>query len=159
MFIVDSNILIEAKNVHFPLEMHPFWGWLVTLGEKDKIKIPEAVYKELESGNDNLTEWLRRYKSLFFIPKDKAYAELLSVISVYEELYGSEIRETELETMKADPWVIAHAKALGSSIISNERQNAKYIHSIKEVKIPSVCQRLDIECLSLIQFLWKMKDE
>ena len=160
MFIIDSNILIEAKNFHFPLEpRHPFWDWLVMLGEKGEIKVPEEVYKELEARNDNLHEWLQRHKSLFLLSKKNAYSELPSVLKSYTALYGSEISETELEVMKADPWVIAHAKALGGSVICNERINPKVLKSIKEVKVPSVCDRLNIECLSLAQFLWKMKNE
>ena len=160
MFIIDSNILIEAKNFHFPLApTHPFWDWLVMLGKKGEIKIPEEVYKELEAGNDNLPEWLQRHKSLFFLSKNNAYSELPSVLESYTALYGSEISETELEVMKADPWVIAHAKALGGGVICNERIKAKVLKSVKEVKVPSVCKMLNIECLSLAQFLWKMKNE
>ena len=160
MFIIDSNILIEAKRVHFPLApKHPFWDWLVELGERGEIKIPEAVYKELEVGKDELSEWLENHKSLFFIPERDAYSELPPVLESYIALYDSEIDETELEVLKADPWVIAHAKALGGRVLSNERPKGKALKSIKEVKIPSVCKNFDIECVSLTQFFLEMKTE
>jgi hypothetical protein len=56
-YFLDSNFLIDAKNLHFSIDGKPeFWGWLLRLGKEGILRIPEEVYKEVTRGNDDLVD-------------------------------------------------------------------------------------------------------
>ena len=67
---LDSNFLIDAKNLHFPINRNPdFWCWLVRLGQRGLLRIPEAVHDEVNRGNDDLVEWVNIHQEIFFCKK------------------------------------------------------------------------------------------
>ena len=66
-YFLDSNFLIDAKNLHFPINRNPdFWCWLVQLGQSGLLRIPEAVHDEVNRGNDDLVEWVNIHQEIFF---------------------------------------------------------------------------------------------
>ena len=59
VYVLDSNILMSSCRTHFSfLEKTGFWEWLVKLGQKNLLIVPESVYEETGKGNDKLPEWL-----------------------------------------------------------------------------------------------------
>lgn len=160
MYIIDSNILIESKNKHFKIQpMHEFWDWMVSLGERDIVKIPEKVYSELHKANDELYLWMKEHKEKFYIPDDGAITNLKKVLEIYELLYKNDISDEMLESMQADPYIISHAITNNGIVVSNEFHKEKIIRSIKGIKIPTVCEMLGVKCLTLPQFLWELRNE
>jgi hypothetical protein len=72
-YFLDSNFLIDAKNLHFPMDRKPeFWSWLVQLGNDGILGIPEAVHKEVTRGNDDLVEWVNRHQMIFYAKQKDA---------------------------------------------------------------------------------------
>ncbi|WXG51451.1 MAG: DUF4411 family protein [Candidatus Sedimenticola sp. (ex Thyasira tokunagai)] len=60
IFLLDANVLINAKNFYYPIDRVPeFWDWLVHQGETGNIKVPVEIYQELISGTDELVEWAK----------------------------------------------------------------------------------------------------
>lgn len=162
MYIIDTNILVEANRVHFPLNTAPdFWNWLVMLGQQGKICFPELVYKEIGRGNDDLIDWLEIHKKIFFRESVEAYVAMPHVMQAYIDIFGktSAIPETLLDTLGADPYIVAHAIVHSGIAVSNERQNYKMLKNYKEIKISHVCRILNIPCLTLVQFIWKLRQE
>lgn len=151
IYILDSNIFIEAKNIHLPFDRCPlFWNWLIELAEKGLITIPEEVYKEITAGNDQLATWMAEHKNVLVNP----YAVFSRIGRVMEEGYGA-IDEATLEKLKADPWVIAHASAVGGTVVTSEKPGRHTIPYNKQ--IPSVCKTLQIPCCTITTFLWQMR--
>ena len=70
------------------------------------------------------------------------------------EGYGT-IDEVILETLKADPWVIAHALTLGGTVVTSEKSGKQTVPRKK--KIPSICAVLDVPCCTITSFLWQMR--
>ena len=66
MFLVDSNVLIEAKNRYYGFDFHPgFWSWLERAHNNGLIVSLEAVARELRRGHDELAQWATAHP-LFF---------------------------------------------------------------------------------------------
>lgn len=153
MYVLDTDILATANRRDFPLTpKHEFWEWLVALGSKGELVVPEAVYNEIGRGDDELPSWLNENKKIFFRPTEEAIKNLPIVVATY----GNPMPENTLELLGADPYVIAHAYAIGATVLSNESPRPGAV-APKNKKIPSICKILNIPCQSLSRFIWEMK--
>jgi hypothetical protein len=57
---IDSNVLIQAKNHDFPMDVVPgFWVAIDRAMQNGSIFVIQGVYKELVDGNDELAEWMK----------------------------------------------------------------------------------------------------
>ncbi len=66
MYLVDSNVLIDAKNRYYAFDIAPgFWAWLEVAHAAGEVGSIEAVHKELVDGNDELAEWAKANRSFF----------------------------------------------------------------------------------------------
>lgn len=55
---------------------------------------------------------------------------------------------------KADPWIIAKAKAIGTSVVTHEAVAAV---NTRKVKVPNICQQFEVPCLNTFQFLRELE--
>lgn len=54
-------MLITAKRTYYQFQRVPeFWDWLIECAGRNEVKIPVEMYEEIDKGDDELTEWLRR---------------------------------------------------------------------------------------------------
>lgn len=52
-YLLDANVLIQAKNLHYGLDFCPaFWEWLVVNNGKKRVFSIEKVGKEIDTGDD-----------------------------------------------------------------------------------------------------------
>ena len=67
-YLLDANIFIQAKRDYYDFNVCPgFWDWLIcqyTLLAKS-LSI-DKVYSELNSGNDELVNWIHSDGSILF---------------------------------------------------------------------------------------------
>lgn len=150
-YFLDANFLIDAKNLHFPIDGKPeFWNWLVQLGKDGLLKIPEAVHDEVVRGNDDLVEWINKHQKTFFCKK----AECIFFLPHALAGYGNPT-DADLEFLNADPYVIAHAIATGGTVVTGEKPKETAV--IKNKKIPTICEGLHVPCLTLPGFMWELR--
>lgn len=150
-YFLDSNFLIDAKNLHFPINRNPdFWCWLVQLGQSGLLRIPEAVHDEVNRGNDDLVEWVNIHQEIFFCKTAECVFTLPQALSGY-----GEPTDTDLEFLKADPYVIAHALAMRGTVVTGEKPKDTVV--IKNKKIPTICEGLHVPCLTLPSFMWELR--
>jgi hypothetical protein len=148
---LDSNFLIDAKNLHFPLDRKPeFWNWLLLLGKNGVLKIPEAVHQEMARGNDELASWVDTHQNIFHCRTEECIFFLPQALAGY-----GDPTEADLEFLKADPYVVAHAMAVGGSVVTGEKPKDTAV--IKNKKIPTVCEGLRVPCLTLPVFMWELR--
>lgn len=154
MYLFDADSLILANRHDFPIDRDPgiFWSFLEDMGMQNQIRIPEAVYDEIEDGNDILYTWLSERRNIFFIPTSDALPCLQQVLDVY-----GPITDVELETLSkdADPYIIAHALVIGATIVTNEGSHPNATSPLKK-KIPDICYSLHVSCIRYPRFLWEM---
>jgi len=66
MFLLDANVLIEAKNRYYAFDIAPgFWAWLDQAHHDTVACSLEAVRDELLEGGDELADWARTNASFF----------------------------------------------------------------------------------------------
>lgn len=117
IYTLDTSFFIDAKNWHMPIETGPyFWCWLISLAEKKIISIHKQVYIEITAGNDSLAKWMKDNKDVL-VDKNIAIEQISKVMT---EWYGI-LDEVELEKIKADQWVIAHALSTNRIVVTSER--------------------------------------
>lgn len=144
-YVFDTSALIGAWVRSYPPENFPnFWDNLDTTAQQGRILVPEEVYKELEAKQDELLEWVQDRAEWLLAPTTKAV--MLKVRDVLSQHPGLTKPSTGRD--KADPFVIATAWQLGSTVVTEERGG-----TAPKPKIPSVCASLGIECLSVVDVI------
>ena len=108
------------------------------------------VYEELTAVDDSLAVWMQTNKETLV----NQIAVFDKIRQVMAEGYGT-IDEVILEGLKADPWVIAHALAVGGTVVTSEKHGKQT--SPRKKKIASVCEVLHVPCCTITSFLWQMR--
>lgn len=151
-YLLDTNIFITAKNSYYAFDICPgFWKWLESCPD---LFSTETVMDELLSGNDELAKWSKQQARLspdFFIQAfdniQMTYAEMLTYLADSGRYSRSVLEEY---ASVADSWLVATAKTLDYSIITNEKKDP---NCRKKVKIPDVASIYEVPCLDVFQVL------
>ena len=62
-YLLDANVFIQAKNLHYGLDCCPaFWDWLIAGNASKRVFSIEKVGDEIAAGGDQLAEWARCYE-------------------------------------------------------------------------------------------------
>ncbi|MHB2149643.1 DUF4411 family protein [Calditrichota bacterium LG25] len=149
-YLIDSNVFIQAKNLHYGFDFCPaFWDWLVESNRAQKVFSIEKVADELLAGNDQLSEWTRERGSDFFLSPDSSVINAFGQVSrwVLSQDYEPVAVNTFLQT--ADYYLISHALAHGFVVVTHEIPS----DSKKRIKIPNVCIGLGIRFMTPYEML------
>lgn len=83
MFLLDANVLIEAKNRYYAFDIAPgFWAWLDQAHDDDVACSVEPVRDELIEGSDELADWAKENAS-FFRPIDLGATQHFSALTAW----------------------------------------------------------------------------
>lgn len=144
MYLLDSNIFIEAQNRYYASDICPgFWAWLDDANARGLIASIGGVHDELTGRDDELARWIgaRRDTGWFLDvadgPTQAAFAE---VVLHVEGVPRYTRPNKDLFLSGADPWLIAKARTMGCSIATHET----YSDESRRVKIPNVCRNFGI---------------
>lgn len=149
-YLLDANVFIQAKRLHYGMDFCPaFWDWLVEENEAGRVFSIEKVADELEAGSDELTEWASVRGEAFFLPADEAM--LRSMPRVSEWATGQSYRPAAVSAFlqDADYYLVAHALAHGHVVVTHEVAS----DGVRAVKIPNVCIGLRIKCMTPYEML------
>jgi hypothetical protein len=147
---LDTNVFITSKNAYYSFDLVPaFWSFLDKKVSEGLIAAPRLVYDELESGGDELAVWVkaRKESGLFVDPDEAVQATLKQVVDYVSNTYVK--AEAEIFLKGADPWLIAHAKTHGGTVVTLERLEPK----AKKVKIPNVCAHVGVKTIDTFGML------
>lgn len=149
---LDSNVFIEGRKGPYGFDIAPrFWSLIDEMVPVGRVSSSSLVYRELLEAEPDLFKWviIRRQSGLFIEPDlgvQEAYREIIRYL--LDRYNNNQSRRRFLE--KADPWVIAHAFALGGSVVTLE---AKVPDDSQKVKIPNVCDHFNVPCVTTYQML------
>lgn len=153
MYLLDSNALFTAKNDYYRFEVCPgFWQWLKQQSQRGQIASVERIAQEIADGDedDALKVWIESGDKLTFHQPDSATIEAMKQVTswVMDQNYNE--RERAKFFAKADPLLIAHAKAHGCKVITHEKlvPDTSY-----KVKIPNVCEAMGVDYLNTFELL------
>ena len=80
-YLLDSDVFIQAKNLHYGFDFCPaFWAWIDERHAAGTVFSIEKVGDELQAGADDLSTWATGRPELFLKP-DGAIIPSLQTVS------------------------------------------------------------------------------
>ena len=81
-YLLDANVFIAAKNLHYGLDFCPaFWDWLVVGNESERVFSVEKVGDEVQAVGDELADWAAERGDGFFLRPDASVFPAMSEVS------------------------------------------------------------------------------
>lgn len=152
IYLVDASTLITAHNTYYALHRVPeFWEWLRHHGALGTIKIPAAIYAEVEDGNDALADWMSDAAS-----KDALLfgeAPVPALVQAVSALYGDDPSEEDVETIGKDPFLIAAALVDPNDRLVVTAEVSKPGRQGANRHIPNICADIGVQWHSPVEFL------
>lgn len=137
MYLVDANVLIEAKNRYYAFDIAPgFWAWLDRAHRKGLASSIDSVREELLRGDDELATWAGDRRE-FFRPLDQRATTHFGALTQWvtdQGYYRSAINS--FTGKDADFQLIAYAMEHGCTVATHERSKP---NARRRVLIPDVC--------------------
>ena len=149
-YLLDSNVFIQAKNLHYGFDFVPaFWDWLVRQNKAGGVASIERVLDELRAGGDELSEWAEEMGDDFFLRADAEVAASLALVSEWASSGSYDAAAVATFLQVADYWLVAHALAHDCVVVTHEVP----ADSVRKIKIPNACIGLDIRCINPYEML------
>lgn len=149
-YLLDANVFIQAKNLHYGLDFCPaFWEWLMEGNAAGTVFSIDKVADEIAAGEDELTEWMRARARGLFVPTDAQTVAQFGRVSAWAT--GQQYEPAAINTFLqvADFYLIAHALAGGHVVVTHE----KPADTTKRIKIPNVCAGLGVRFTTPFEML------
>lgn len=151
MYLIDANVLIEAKNRYYAFDIAPgFWAWLDCAHTEEIACSLEAVREELLEGDDELADWAKGNTS-FFRPVDQATTQHFSTLTAWAtSQYYTPAALSDFTGNNADYLLIAYAREHQYTIVTHERSQP---NARKRVLIPDACLAMGVSTVDTFQML------
>jgi hypothetical protein len=147
-YLLDANVLISAKRLHYGLDFCPaFWNWIVLMHKAAKVFSIERVADEIAAGGDDLSSWAAAMDSSFFQAPTEQTLPALGQINQWVRQYthpdGQRYTPAALNQFAqiADFYIIAQALAGGHTVVTHEVPR----NTPGKVQIPNVCLGLHVK--------------
>ncbi len=160
LYLLDANVLIDANRDYYPIARVPeFWDWLLEMGRRGRIKIPEEIYEEVilppppKDKPDPLVEWLKTYKDTLVLDEEAA-VELVGRVT--EEGYADDLTDVEVNKIGRDPFLVAYALAdrQNRSVVTTEHSSPKKQRANR--KLPDVCNDFNVSCINTFTLIQEL---
>jgi hypothetical protein len=149
-YLLDANVFIQAKNLHYGLDFCPaFWDWLSREHRAGRVFSVEKVGDEILGGADELAGWTAARGATFFLAPDIAILPSLAAVSAWVNGQGYEAAAVNTFLQVADYYLVAHAHAHAHTVVTHEVPSV----SVRKVKIPNVCIGLGMRCVTPFEML------
>jgi len=140
-YLLDSNIFIQAKNLHYGLDFCPaFWQWLDEAHAAGAVCSIDSVRTELIAGNDDLSAWAQQRPGTFFVSPSAATVPSLQVTSVWASNSGYEPAAVSTFLQVADYYLVAQALELQCTVVTHEVVS----NGTRRIKIPNACLGMNV---------------
>jgi hypothetical protein len=149
-YLLDSNIFIQAKNLHYGCDFCPaFWDWLDAGNQSGTVFSIEKVRDELLGGDDELADWAKGRGTEFFVAPDNADLASLADASNWAARGGFDPGAVNQFLQVADYYLVAQVHARGFVVVTHEVA----ANSVKKIKIPNACVGLGVKVMSPYEML------
>ncbi len=149
-YLLDANVFMQAKNLHYGFDFCPaFWDWLIEGNTAKKVFSIEKVGDEIDAGGDDLSLWAGQRGASFFLKPDPVIIPALGSVSTWATSQGYEPAAVSTFLQVADYYLVAHALAHGHTLVTHEIAST----STKRIKLPNVCIGMGIKCMTPFEML------
>jgi len=150
-YLLDANTFIQAKNAYYSFEVCPgFWDWVLLKASQRVVLSVEAIQREITAGTDRLATWAANEAAAMFAPPDPATVAAMKLVTAWMMAQPLAEQHRAAFFAKADPLLIAHAKAHGDHVVTHEVRAGP---GTTKVKVPAVCDAMGVRCLDLFHLL------
>ncbi len=151
MYLLDANVLIDAKNRYFAFDIVPaFWDWLVAQHTAGKVFIVQAVHDEIVSGGDELADWIKAQPASFSLAPTTADTASLTTVSAWASSSGYKAAAVSDFLQAADYFIVAQALTLGFVVVTHEKPDPA---SKRRIKIPDACAAAGVTWMTPFEML------
>jgi predicted nucleic acid-binding protein len=153
MYLLDSNVFIEAKNRYFGFDICPgFWDWLSQRHAAGTVYSVDAVRFELLRGNDQLADWVKALSSTFFLSPEATTAPCLAALSRWANDPAQAFHPNAISVFlsSADYLLTAQARQHGFTVVTQERPDPL---ARKRIVIPAACHHLGVDFISPFELM------
>jgi hypothetical protein len=149
-YLLDANVFISAKNLHYGLDFCPaFWDWILTNNASGGVFSIEKVGDEVLALADELSAWADALGADFFLRPDPEVFPALATVSAWATGQRYEPSAVSTFLQVADYYLVAHALAGQHTVVTHEVPSA----STRKIKIPDACIGLGIKCMTPFEML------
>ena len=149
-YLLDANVFIQAKNLHYGLDFCPaFWEWLIENNATGRVYSIDKVADEIDAGADELTDWMRNIGKVLFLKTDPSTAAQFGKVSAWATTQQYEPAAINTFFQVADFYLVAHALAGSHTVVTHEVP----ANSTKRIKIPNACIGLDLRFMTPYEML------
>ena len=146
-YVFDTNIFIALFSNFYRDRFPSLWALFDKMIDEHRITSTREVLREIEDRNVGLYKWAKINQGIFITPNAKEGAFVAEIYRVPHFRQNIERQKILQGGKNADPFIIARAAGEGYSVVTTE------IHKHDAVRVPNICQRFNIPCLSLEQFM------
>lgn len=148
MYIFDTNSLIKIFGI--PKKVFPsMWKQFDALVKEGSILSVREVSKEIAEGDGLLTDWAKVHKKVFQEPTPEEALFLQEIFKVKHFQQALEQKKRLRGGAFADPFVIAKAKILNATVVTEEKFKPT------AAKVPNICKHFKVDCANLEEFMEK----
>lgn len=147
VYLLDSNVLIEAKNSYYAFDICPGFGdSIIRAHVNARARSIDHVRSELLAGHpaEDLVHWVRSIVPATFFHSTNA----TEVLAAYREITSWVQRHAQyLDRAKArfatgaDGWLVAYSMVYGTIVTTNEQPRPEARNSIQ---LPDVCAQFNV---------------
>jgi predicted nucleic acid-binding protein len=145
MYLLDANVFIQAKNLHYAFDLCPgFWDWIDHANGDGTVYSITKVLDELRAGDDPLSDWAQSRRSNLFLAPDDPVIPSLRAVSRWAN--DGRYDQTGVSTFlqAADYYLVAHAHAHDMVVVTHEIPS----DSSRKVKIPDACIGMGVDFMT-----------
>jgi hypothetical protein len=149
-YLLDANVFIQAKNLHYGMDFCPaFWDWLVAENAAGRVFSIEKVGDEVKAIADDLSVWADGRGPGFFLAAEPATLAAFTKVSNWAAGQQYEPAAVNTFLQQADYYLVGQALALGHAVVTHEIPST----STKKIKIPDACIGLRVRCVTPYEML------
>ncbi len=149
-YVIDANILIDIEKHYYRDVFLSFWKRFEQMISEDRIVSVKECERELQSYSNEtyIVKYLKSVKKDFFSKPDELESRyLLQIFERQHHQQSIRTRQISLGKPVADPFLVAKAKRLKATVLSNE------ISKPNSAQIPQICAALNVEIINFHDFL------
>lgn len=160
LFLIDSNSFIAPYNQYYQFSIaKSFWDKMECHIENGEIAILDAVFEEINKGDDELSDWIKEIDITNYISRKdphiiKFYADVLKYIQESGYYKNTALKEWARFDC-ADPWLVATAKAYDLTIVTFEKKKVSLLKKqpSPQAKIPNIAEVFGVRCCTLFDMM------
>lgn len=142
-YTVDTNIIVNM-NRYTPGDIHVgLWSAVEEMISSGRLVLPREAYEELLSVDDVCGPWAKGCAGFIAEPTPEEF----EIVAKITDKYPGWV--TPIQN-RADPFIIAHAKVTGRSILTEERAKGPGVIDAN-LKIPNVATEFGVKCLGFVE--------